>query len=299
MQTDPGYTEHMSTPIRLVTLGTGTPRPEPTRHSTCNLLIIGDDHLLFDVGRGAVLQLARKAIPWSVLTRLFITHHHFDHIGDLADLMITSWINGRREAMQIVGPRATEAIVDTYLDDIYSRDLEFREQEFRAHGQSSMAHFSRPVVKDIDGGLAAEGEGWKVFAWQVEHGHKQLSPEFQKRWICFGYRIEVGDKVIAISGDCVPCEGLYNIARGADLLLQCCWLPARELTNDYLRGVAAHTLACSDVVGKVASEAGVKRLVLTHTRAVRAESISALYEDAKRDFSGPVDVAEDLQEFAI
>lgn len=289
----------MSKPIRLVTLGTGTPRPEPSRHSTCNLVVIGDDHLLFDVGRGAVLQLAKKGIPWSAITRLFITHHHFDHIGDLADLMITSWINGRHQPMEIIGPWATKAIVDTYLNEIYSRDLEFREQEFSAHGHTSMAHFARPVVRDIDGGVVSEGNGWRVLAWQVEHGHKQLSIEFQRKWICLGYRIEVGDKVIAISGDCVPCEGLANLARGADLLLQCCWLPAKELTNDYLRGVAAHTLACSDVVGKVASQANVKRLVLTHTRAVRQESIDAIYEDVRRDFSGPVQMAEDLQEFAL
>jgi ribonuclease BN (tRNA processing enzyme) len=289
----------MSKLISLVTLGTGTPRPEPSRHSTCNLLVIGHDHLLFDVGRGAVLQLARKGIAWSAITRLFITHHHFDHIGDLADLMITSWINGRHDPMRIVGPPGTKSIVDKYLDEIYDRDLAFREQEFSAHGQSSMAHFARPVVSDIDDGVVAEGDGWTVRAYKVVHGHKQFSDEFRRKWICLGYRIEVGDKVISISGDCVPCEGLAKLARNADLLLQCCWLPARELTNDYLRGVAAHTLACSDVVGKVATEANVKRLVLTHTRAVRQDSINAIYEDVRSDFSGPVTVAEDLQEFQI
>src|SRR5687767_10279769 len=110
-------------PVRLITLGTGTPRPEPRRHSTCNLLVIGDEHLLFDVGRGAVLQLVKQGFAWANLKTLFITHHHYDHIGDLADLMITSWINGRRGEMQIIGPPQTKAIVDTYLDQIYSRDL--------------------------------------------------------------------------------------------------------------------------------------------------------------------------------
>jgi hypothetical protein len=49
--------------------------------------------------------------------------------------------------------------------------------------------------------------------------------------------------------------------------LQCCWLPRDELTNEYLKGVANYTPACSHVVGEVATEAKVKRLVLTHTRA--------------------------------
>lgn len=285
--------------IRLTTLGTGTPRPEPRRHSACNLLSIGAEHLLFDCGRGAVLQLAKVGFDWSRLARLFITHHHLDHIGELADLMITSWINGRSGPLKIFGPWATESIVRIHLEDIYRRDLTFREEEFAHHGQSAMAKFAAPVTKDVDEGLVEQGAGWNVRAWRVEHGHKQFGPLFQKQWICLGYRIEIGDKVVAISGDTVPCEGLLTLARNADLLLQCCWLPARELTNDYLRGVSAHTLACSDVVGKVATQAGVKRLVLTHTRAVNQASIDAICEDVRRDYSGPFSLAEDLQVFEV
>lgn len=103
--------------------------------------------------------------------------------------------------------------------------------------------------------------------------------------------------MLAISGDTVPCEGLLKLAQGADLLLQCCWLPSTELDTEYLRGVAKSTLACSDVVGKVAAEAGLKRLVLTHTRAVTRESIEGMVEEVRRDFGGEVGVAEDMGEF--
>lgn len=285
--------------IRLTTLGTGTPRPEPRRHSACNLLSIGDEQLLFDCGRGTVLQLARTGFDWSRLQRLFITHHHFDHIGELADLMITSWINGRKHPLRIFGPWATEAITNVLLQDIYRRDLMFREEEFRQLGRPEMAHFAVPVAKDVDEGLVEQGDGWRVLAWRVEHGHRQFGALFRKQWICLGYRIEIGDKVVAISGDTIPCEGLEQLARDADLLLQCCWLPARELTDDYVRGVASHTLACSDVVGKIASRARVKRLILTHTRAVTQDAINAIVEDVSKDFDGPLCVAEDLQEFEI
>jgi ribonuclease Z len=287
------------TKITLTTLGTGTPRPEPRRHSTCVLLKIGDDHLLFDCGRGAVLQLAKKQIDWSKLTRLFVTHHHIDHIGELPDLLITSWINGRLTPMRIVGPPQTRTIVDQFLGQIYARDLKFREVEFASHGRPELASFAAPEVSEIVEGVAGQGDNWTVRSFEVDHGTAQFDPSFQKQWICLGYRIEIGSKVVAISGDTIPCENLLQLAKGADLLLQCCWLPSRELTNDYLKAIAHHTLACSDVVGKIAREAGVKRLVLTHTRAVTYASIAAMIEDAKRDFDGPVDVAEDLDEFDI
>lgn len=246
-----------------------------------------------------MLQLAKKGVAWADITRLFVTHHHFDHIGDIADLMITSWQNGRRAPLQIVGPYATRSIVDIYLDQIYRRDLEFRTTEFAAHGMPEMSTFPRPVATDVEGGVVAEGDGWRVLAWQVEHGHANFGPLFRKQWICLGYRIEAFGKVLAISGDTVPCEGLRQLADGADLLLQCCWLPSRELDSEYLRGVAKSTLACSDVVGKVAVQAGVKRLVLTHTRAVTRESIDSILEDVRRDYTGPVSVAEDMDEFEV
>jgi ribonuclease Z len=283
--------------IRLTTLGTGTPRPLPRRSSACNLVVIGNDHLVFDCGRGAVMQLTKKGVAWADITRLFVTHHHFDHIGDIADLMITSWQNGRRSPMQIVGPYATKSIVDIYLDQIYKRDLEFRTTEFAAHGMPEMGTFPRPVATDVEGGVVAEGDGWRVLAFQVEHGHAQFGALFRKQWICLGYRIEAYGKVLAISGDTVPCEGLRQLAQDADFLLQCCWLPSKELDSEYLRAVAKSTLACSDVVGKIAAEAGVKRLVLTHMRAVTKESIEQMVEEVRSDFGGEVEVAEDMGEF--
>jgi ribonuclease BN (tRNA processing enzyme) len=285
--------------IKLTTLGTGTPRPEPTRHCSCVLLEVGDDHLLFDAGRGAVLQLARKGVPWAALTRLFLTHHHLDHIGELPDVMITSWINGRLEPMEIYGPPPTEALVDLFLNQVYARDIYFREQEFAKHGRPEMAHFAAPVVRNVLAGVVAKTPSWTVKAYEVDHGTTQFDAPFQREWTCLGYRIEIAEKVVAISGDTVPCEGLFELAADADLLLQCCWLPVRELSSPYLKAVAHHTLACSDVVGKVASQARVKRLALTHTRAVTPASIDAILEDVRKDFSGEVVVAEDLAEFLV
>lgn len=285
--------------IKLITLGTGTPRAEPRRHATCVLVQIDNEYLLFDCGRGAVLQLARKKINWTKLNRLFLTHHHIDHIGEFPDVLIASWINGRTAPMQIVGPPETKATAEGFINQIYERDIRFREVEFAKHGRPELSSFPPLVISEISEGIAAKTDRWTVHAFEVDHGTSQFDQEFRSRWVCLGYRIEIGDKVIAISGDTIACPNLLRLAQGADLLLQCCWLPSAELTNDYMKAVAHHTLACSDSVGKIAKGANVKRLVLTHTRAVSAESITSMIEEAKRDFDGPICVAEDLDEFLI
>ena len=55
--------------MKLTLLGTGGPIPDPTRHGSAVALEIGDARLLFDAGRGVVLQLVRAASPSRRSTR--------------------------------------------------------------------------------------------------------------------------------------------------------------------------------------------------------------------------------------
>jgi ribonuclease Z len=63
--------------------------------------------------------------------------------------------------------------------------------------------------------------------------------------------------------------------------------------------LAEHTLACSDTAGRIAAEAGVKRLILTHFRAMPPAMLAEVEPDVRRDFDGPVAPARDLDEFVV
>ena len=82
--------------MKLTLLGTGGPLPDPDRHGPAAILQIGNKYLLFDAGRGVVRQIVRAGIPLERVNPVFITHHHYDHIGDLADVILTSWLQGRK-----------------------------------------------------------------------------------------------------------------------------------------------------------------------------------------------------------
>src|SRR5207248_2127756 len=78
--------------MKVVLLGTGGPRPDPKRNASTTLIRLGEENILFDAGRGVVNQLVRVGVPLSAVNPVFITHHHFDHIGDLYDVALATWM---------------------------------------------------------------------------------------------------------------------------------------------------------------------------------------------------------------
>ena len=70
-------------PVRVRLLGTGGPRPDPERAGPATLVQVGDENLLFDTGRGVVVQMVRAGIDLASLKHVFLTHHHFDHVSEI------------------------------------------------------------------------------------------------------------------------------------------------------------------------------------------------------------------------
>lgn len=281
--------------MKLYTLGTGGPRLDPDRNSSCHVLEVNGQYLVFDIGRGAIQRMAQKNLPIARLGPLFVSHLHVDHIGEFANYLITSWIEGRREPLRVYGPPGFAAIVDILVKSVYDRDI-----AFRTEGESAFGPFIGPEVVEVRGGQTIEGEGWRVRCEEVEHGHKLPFGElFRQRWTCLSYRAESEDKVFSYSGDAVMCDELIRAAKGADLHLQCCYMAASAMDTPHMKGVGQYTLACSDTAGKIATRAGVKHLVLTHFKSVTREGLAEIEADVRRDYAGPIDLSNDLDEYVV
>jgi ribonuclease Z len=280
--------------MKLTLLGTGGPIPDPTRHGSAAMLDVGGARLLFDAGRGVVLQLVRAGIPVEQIQHVFVTHHHYDHIGDLADVVLTGWLQGRRQPLRVVGPPGTQSIVMALLEQVYERDIAFRSQ-----GELAI-DWATVESADVVSGLVHDGGSYRVFAESVVHGHGLEYPEaFRRRWVCLGYRVEAEGKVVAFSGDCVRCDGVQRLARDADVLVQCCYMARAELTTPYFLRLAQETIACADTVGRIAREARARKLVLTHFRPASAAMIQSIAADVARDYEGPVVLGTDLMKVDI
>lgn len=283
--------------MKLHTLGTGGPRLDGERGSACHVLEAAGRTFMFDVGRGAIRGVGAKGLPIASIGPLFISHHHVDHIGELANYLITSWIEGRRQPLKVYAPPGTTAIVDTLFKGVYDRDI-----AFRTEGETAFGPFVGADITELKGGQSVEGEGWRARCEEVEHGHglAGFGPVFRSRWTCFAWRLEAEGKAFSFSGDTVMCDGVVRAAKDVDLHLQCCYLPASRLTTPHMQGVGRYTLACSDTAGKIAAKAGAKRLVLTHfNKQTTKEMLAEIAADVRRDYAGPVELSNDLDSFSF
>jgi ribonuclease Z len=286
--------------LRVTLLGTGTPGPNPNRHQSAVLVEIGRDVLLFDAGRGAVDQMACVGTGIDRVDPVFITHHHFDHISDLFDVIITTALCGRTHPLRIFGPAGTTRIVRALLEQVYDRDIRSRIEETNSQRRMGFPTSAQPEViaqvqcHDVEPGVICETERWRVVADRVHHGDFTPEPDFD--WRCLGYRLEAEGKVVTISGDTVPCDGIVRLASEADLLIQCCHFLESSVTDDAGRYFTKHTLPSSGQVGRIAAQAKVRHLVLTHIglRISGADMLDELRRDVRRDFDGEVTVGEDL-----
>ena len=279
--------------MRITLLGTGGPRPDPTRQGPATLVEAAGLNLLFDAGRGVATQLARVGVRTGDLDAIFITHHHFDHIGGLGDLLMAAWNNGRTEPLPIVGPPGTMGIVDALFSQVYARDINFRIVEEWTLSRKLEHPESIVDVRDIIAGDVTLHRGVEVMVGEVEHGATalDLSPD---EWSAVGYRVTADGQSVAVTGDAVAGRDLELLTADADVMVMCAYLASDEIASGYEEFLTTNVLAGVPQAVAIASEAQVGTLVLTHIREKSDEAIETMAAQAAEAFAGTVVVGHDL-----
>src|SRR6185312_9510188 len=114
--------------IEVTLLGTGSPIPDPNRAGPSTLVRAGGHVFLVDCGRGVLQRAAAVGVGAAGLSALLLTHLHSDHIADLGDLLITSWVTNFAPdppALQVIGPPGTAEVVEATLK-AFGRDIGYR-----------------------------------------------------------------------------------------------------------------------------------------------------------------------------
>ncbi len=296
-----------SNTTRLITLGTqGGPRGSADRAQPSNALVVNGEPYLIDAGNGVALQLVRAGIPFTTVRHIFITHNHDDHNADWGTLMGRAWTSGQHEPMTVYGPRGTESMRQGFL--------QYFAPNAAAHyleGAVNIPPEKIILAHDIAGpGLVYRDANVAVTAVENCHYHfSKGSPGYGWQQ-SFSFRFQTPDRVIVFSGDTGPCgDTLVKFATGADILVhEVIDLDAIEASvnaRSYLPGQhealmkhmrTEHTSPAE--VGRVASAAGVRMVVLTHfVPGTLAQGDDVYSAGVKQLYKGPVIVARDLMEF--
>jgi ribonuclease BN (tRNA processing enzyme) len=274
---------------RLVILGSkGGPAIRPGGPSpTASLLVIGGRRIVIDCGLGVTRGLVETAMQLRDLDLIAITHLHSDHVLELGPLLHTAWTAGLAHKVRVFGPAGTGHLWSRFLQSV-EFDIETR-----------IADEGRPDLRDLveveefaDGPVFAE-DGLNVTALRVLH------PPVTD---AFALRFEAAGRAIVFSGDTAYFEPLADFARGADILVHEAMLTggvdrlvARTGNGARLKEhlLASHSLA--EEAGRIATQAGVGRLVLSHLIPADDPAIGTEdWEKAVRNtWSGPLTVARD------
>jgi ribonuclease Z len=194
--------------LKVFLCGTSSPLPAPGRAQACVAVLAGESLYLVDVGAGSNSVASLGLLPMARLKGLFITHFHSDHIAEIYEFNLSSWVAGRSEPMTVYGPEGVSEIIGG-LNSAYRQDRSYRVDH---HGPELL----RPELGVLRAQLMAAGTtiemgGLEVTSFAVNHD--PVHP-------AVGYRFDYRGRSVVISGDTVVTPGLIAASDGADLLLQ-------------------------------------------------------------------------------
>jgi len=246
--------------MRFTTLGTGTISLPPGRSCAGYLLEHGEVRLLIDCGSGIARRLAELRLRWRDITHVALTHFHIDHHADLPTL-IFAWKYGdlppRSAPLEIIGPEGTRALL---------------ERISAAYGTWVLDPGFAITVREIAPGERIElTGGLSIEATKVPHTVESVA-----------YCMAVGSHRIVYTGDTGYDEALADWARGCDLLVCECSLPASMAIKEHLT---------PEECGRLAARAAPRSLALTHFYPpVEMVDVRALVAE---HYAGPVTLAYD------
>jgi ribonuclease Z len=198
--------------LNVFLCGTGSPLPDASSAAACTLVVAAGKIYVVDVGPGSqeVAQLA--GIPTSALAGIFLTHFHSDHIGELGEWAMQSWVAGRTGPLQVYGPEGVDQVVAGFRQ-AYRPDAEYR---IAHHGLETLPRSATEWIAHTlplangDGTKILEEGGLVVTAFAVDH--RPVEP-------AVGYRFDYRGRSVVISGDTAKSTNLEANAKGADLLI--------------------------------------------------------------------------------
>ncbi len=248
----------------VIILGSGTGVPSVRRGSPGLLFVTENTKALIDSGSGTLRRILEAGVDYRDIDVILYTHIHPDHTADLVPYLFACKYAShprQKDLLFIGGPGFHDHF--ERLKAIYASWIE--------------APSYRLTVKEISE-TAFSFHDFAIDSKPMNHLPSSL-----------GYRVKSTDgKAVVVSGDTDYCSNIVALGRDAGLLILECSFPDDKKVEGHLT---------PSLAGRIAAEAGCKRLLLTHLYP-ECDEVDIL-EHCRKRYTGEIIVSEDLMRIRI
>ena len=283
--------------IRVIACGTGMPAARRGQAAACFLVELGNgDKFLFDIGSGSMRNVMALNIPADFLTKIFLSHLHTDHWGDLDAIWAGGWTGGRTGPLEVWGPNgaredmgtkyAIEGFMRAYNWDYVTRAVKvnsvpgsIKVHEFDFKGINKVIYEENGVViRSIPAIHAGDGPVSFILEWK-------------------GYKV-------IYCGDTAPNKWFMEYGKDADLIIYECMLTPEQLMEFYGQPAQRAMMMQTDIhtsaqaFGKIMSTLKPRHAVAYHFFNEEATRY-AIYDAVRQTYDGPLSMADDMMVWNI
>ncbi len=293
----PGTEELALDEIRVITCGSGLPAARRGQAATCFLIEAGNgEKFLFDIGTGSMANIASLMIPYQYLDKVFLSHLHTDHMGDILGLWAGGWTSGRPNALRVWGPSGQTPEMGTkYAMENFLKFVNWDKttREFKISpipGQIETTEFDYKIPDQI----VYQENGVTIRSYPAIHtGDGPVS-----------YLFEYAGLKVLFGGDTVPNQWYVEYGRGVDLAMHEAFQLPDQLVTLYNQPPQLAWRACCEfhtspqAFGKVMSTIKPRHAVAYHFFNEEATRYG-IYEGIRETYEGPLSMATDMMVWNI
>lgn len=269
-----------ASPVAIQILGSGGPRANADRASASYLVWLGGQaKILVDAGGGAYARLGASGARLDDLALIAISHLHPDHVSDLPAIFWSMDQARKNPPLPISGPSGNDLVpsLQTFLNVLFDQtNGAFRVLGGMVGGSGRGIPLEVTVtdVKKGEPSTVFNRQGITVTAMGIPHGEIPA----------LAYRVQTQNTSIVFSTDQNGTNPKFvEFARGAEVLVMHMAIAA---------GGTSPLHAAPAVVGRIAQDAHVGRLVVSH---IGQYDLDAAVAEVKKAYMGPLTVGTDLQ----
>ncbi len=253
--------------MEITVVGSGTVVPRLSRRQSCVVVETGEEMIVLDLGSGAVRGMLRAGLDPFAVDRVFFTHFHPDHTVDIVPLLFAIKHGAeeeREKPLALYGPEPFERFFGS-ITGVWGEWM---------FGDYSTEVSELPLTCPSPLNLPDLRMSWAP----AEHRPESVA-----------YRLEHENGTFVYTGDTEYSSSIVELARGGHTLLIECSFPDDNPVPGHLTPSG---------VARIASEAGVGRVVLTHIYPP-ADALDLAQEVGRGGYEGEVMVAQDGLKFSL